>query len=519
MPAKKTTPSPKPAASTTDGRLIPPRDGAVIRMYRIGHGDCFLIAFDGKTAGKPVYVLIDCGYKPGSPAKIVRTPALAAKDVAADIFKATGGAVDVAVVTHEHQDHVNGFTKTHFSKLKIRQTWFAWTEDPDDPVANALRKTFKDQLLKLLGARNRLAADGNPAEVRWMDQFLAFELGGDSETFDPAAAARILAADGDVSGSSNKISMKLLRDLASEGPRYLKPHGAPIPLPGARNARAFVLGPPSKEKEILDVDPVGIEEFHAFGGSNALAVDDAASTAARSPFNPALGIPLDTITADPEFGGFFRRHYGTSGNTGALPALPGNLSEISSDEASRRIDGEWLESALQLAIKQNNATNNTSLVLAFELGKGGKVLLFAADAQRGNWISWKDGTWKDGDQTITAKDLLGRTVVYKVGHHGSHNATLNGKHTDPHPNLDWMAQGANAREFTALITAVRAWAETQDGWNHPLPAIKTALLKKCSGRVLQTDTHLEDTPATKTDPAFAKRTRGTPLYFDLRIEG
>jgi hypothetical protein len=67
-------------------------------------------------------------------------------------------------------------------------------------------------------------------------------------------------------------------------------------------------------------------------------------------------------------------------------------------------------------------------VLAFELGKGGKVLLFAADAQRGNWISWKDG-----DQTITATDLLDRTVVYKVGHHGSHNATLNGKVTPTSP--------------------------------------------------------------------------------------
>ena len=518
MPAKKTTPAPKPAVSTTDGRLLPPKDGAVIRMYRIGHGDCFLIAFDGKTASKPVYVLIDCGYKPGSPGKIERTPALGAKDVAADIFKATGGTVDVAVVTHEHQDHVNGFTKTHFSKLKIRQTWFAWTEDPDNPVANALRKKFKDQLLRLLGARNRFAADGNPAEVRWMDQFLAFELGGESETFDPSAAARILAADGDVSGSANKNSMKLLRDLASEGPRYLKPHGAPMALPGARNARAFVLGPPSEEKKILDVDPEGIEEFHAFGASHALSTDAGDSIVARSPFHQALGVPLDSAATDPDLGNFFLDRYGVPAAPGTLPAFPKNLSEIAANDASRRIDGEWLQSALQIAIERNNATNNTSLVLAFELGKGGKVLLFAADAQRGNWISWKDGTWKDGDQTITAKDLLGRTVVYKVGHHGSHNATLNGKATDPHPNLAWMGQGNHAREFTALITAVRAWALEQDGWNHPLPAIKDALVKKCSGRVLQTDTHLEDTPAIRTDPAFAKRTRGTPLYFDLRID-
>ena len=51
-------------------RLIPPANGATVRMYRTGHGDCFLLAFAGQTEDKPVYVLIDCGYKPGSPAYI-----------------------------------------------------------------------------------------------------------------------------------------------------------------------------------------------------------------------------------------------------------------------------------------------------------------------------------------------------------------------------------------------------------------------------------------------------------------
>ena len=44
-----------------------------------------------------------------------------------------------------------------------------------------------------------------------------------------------------------------------------------------------------------------------------------------------------------------------------------------------------------------NDTNNSSLVLAFELGKGGKVLLFTGDAQRGNWASWAAHPFKDGD--------------------------------------------------------------------------------------------------------------------------
>jgi hypothetical protein len=36
-----------------------------VRMYRQGHGDCFLLAFPKKN-GDACYVLIDCGYKPGS---------------------------------------------------------------------------------------------------------------------------------------------------------------------------------------------------------------------------------------------------------------------------------------------------------------------------------------------------------------------------------------------------------------------------------------------------------------------
>src|SRR5687768_16586106 len=45
-------------------KLKPPNNGIVVRMYRIGHGDCFLLAMPREGGGNPVYVLIDCGYKP-----------------------------------------------------------------------------------------------------------------------------------------------------------------------------------------------------------------------------------------------------------------------------------------------------------------------------------------------------------------------------------------------------------------------------------------------------------------------
>jgi hypothetical protein len=86
-----------------------------------------------------------------------------------------------------------------------------------------------------------------------------------------------------------------------------------------------------------------------------------------------------------------------------------------------------------------------------------------------------------------------------------------------------MAQGDSAREFCAMITAVRKWAETQKGWDHPLKAIKDALLKKAGGRVFQTDTDFDQMKKSDGGSAvewdsFAKRRTGTRLYFDYRIE-
>ena len=80
--------------------------------------------------------------------------------------------------------------------------------------------------------------------------------------------------------------------------------------------------------------------------------------------------------------------------------------EVPPNAAWRRIDDEWLYSAESLALKLNTGINNTSLVLAFELPASKKVLFFAGDAQRGNWVSWADLKWTDGDETITARDLL-----------------------------------------------------------------------------------------------------------------
>ena len=62
--------------------------------------------------------------------------------------------------------------------------------------------------------------------------------------------------------------------------------------------------------------------------------------------------------------------------------------------------------------------------MAIELVNSGKVLLFPGDAQVGNWLGWHELVWDVNGEEVNIKNLLKKTVFYKVGHHGSHNATL-----------------------------------------------------------------------------------------------
>jgi hypothetical protein len=480
-------------------RLQPPDDGAVVRMYRQGHGDCFLLAFPREGGGEPVYVLIDCGYKPGSQKFVHRKTSA---QIAKHIGQATGNKIDLMIVTHEHQDHVNAIwkkNKPYFQPLDLEEAWLAWTEDPTDELAETLRQRHGDQLLGLVEARRQLAlaVGAKHGTVRQLDGLLGFELGGESEIPDLAVS--------DPAKSVNKQALKLVKDKASarRGVRYLSPGGEPLAVPGTAGVRAFVLGPPRSEDLLEDEDPVGAEAFpgdtsHAHGLSFRAAV--AAGGGGDAPFARRFRIPLAEGLEEE----FFRAWYGTDDD----PQNVVDRSEVAPGAAWRRIDAEWLHSAESLALKLNRGINNTSLVLAFELPRSRKVLLFVGDAQRGNWISWTDHTWTDGAATVTARDLLERTVLYKVGHHGSHNATLAGQEGSEHPNLAWMGRKVPDDEFCAMITAVREWAMNQNTppWNHPLPSISAALHAKAAGRVLQTDTDRPAQPQGVSNTAWKKFT-------------
>jgi beta-lactamase superfamily II metal-dependent hydrolase len=133
-------------------------------------------------------------------------------------------------------------------------------------------------------------------------------------------------------------------------------------------------------------------------------------------------------------------------------------------------------------LKVDSKTNNTSLVLAFELTETEprKVLLFVGDAQVGNWLSWQEVRWENegvGGTPVSGKDLLSRTALYKVGHHGSHNATLKAK------GLELMENP----ELVAMIPVDEDWANDSMHWEHPAKKLYERLEQKTKGRIIRTD--------------------------------
>lgn len=500
-----------------------PDRGMAVRMYRQGHGDCYLLAIPNEDpAGGAVRVLIDCGYKPGSQnfLKPPRDP----EEILQHIQDSTDKKLDLVIVTHEHQDHVNLFTKkrsngsTFFEEMEIHHAWFAWTESPTDRLAKKLRRKHGDVLLRLINARNQLAGmaldgDEDPV-VKRLDALLELELG------DGVLGSNLRGfAANDLAWSGNKEGMKRVKDAAGDNVQYLSP-GQSILIPGTR-VRAYVLGPPRRESLLTDEDPREDEEFPQGLDSRAMSFGAAVEGkgAAASPFAREHCIAAKTALTERHLKGHFLRHYGKEG----LGVDDEESAQVPDNADWRRIDHDWLYTAEQLALKLNTGVNNTSLVIAFELPESGRVLLFVGDAQRGNWVSWDDKPCVVDGRTVTARELLGRTMLYKVGHHGSHNATLAGELDSDHPNLSWIGAEKFGDEFVAMINAVNAWAMTNNPpWRHPLPSIAEALHEKALGRVFQTDRKpvkpRGPDVSTATWNAFKRRSTFHDLFFDYIVK-
>jgi hypothetical protein len=267
-------------------------------------------------------------------------------------------------------------------------------------------------------------------------------------------------------------------------------------LPGGVNV--YVLGPPRgslinksnpsagrDHETYFGIDRAGLTSF-IDGLLQLGAVSGSSPSNVQGPFGAGVGMTAKQAQNDP----FFKRTY------------------FASDEAYRRIENSWLDVAGQFALQLDGAINNTSLVLAIELEKTGKVLLFPGDAQVGSWLSWHDHEWKvqrgDKTETITAEDLLRNTVLYKVSHHGSHNATIKEK-------------GLEMMTHPDLVAMVPEQEECYNGI--PYGNLMERLNQVCRGRVLvSADVNFPAEEVVKKRPAKISAEAWKAFKANLTIE-
>jgi beta-lactamase superfamily II metal-dependent hydrolase len=282
--------------------------------------------------------------------------------IAENIGEITGNKLAAVVATHRHQDHIWGFERGRdtFRQMVIGEVWLPWVEELANPEARALWRNH-EEARATLEARLALA----PASPRR-----------------DAVEAVLLNL------KPNEVALEELRGRfgqGGDGVKYL--FGGHPDLVGACGIDGLVvkvLGPPKSEDFLKKMRTPKAERWARAAPGYAGDADDLSD----SPFDPRWEDPTSGAYWSTEESGVF-------------------------DDAERELFRSRMGEALDLAFLLEDAVNNSSLALLFVFGK--QALLMPGDAQWGNWQSWME---QDVGEAI-----FKLTTVYKVGHHGSHNAT------------------------------------------------------------------------------------------------
>ena len=370
-----------------------------IRMYQVGFGDCFLMSLeydkplpDGRAER---HLLIDYGSTRSAREHRAKGRM---SEVAKLIAEHSHGELDVVVLTHRHKDHLFGFSDNTGDKtirdLKPKLVLRPWTEKPDLP-ADADRPALAAGPASPIG----------PASARFARSLAEAQDAVDQLAARPGLHASLKAAAEDQVKNADAIA---LLDELSEGDhgRYLFAGADPDTTRVLPGLKITVLGPPTIEQ-----DPRVAEQRETDPQYWMLA----------------LRASLHEAAAD-----------ATTGESGAEQTVrvgPGPVRWLIDRLAQQKI-----HSVTRLVRKLDDALNNTSLILLMEVG--GLSMLFPGDAQIENWQFTLDRLATEPE----LKKKLAEIDLYKVGHHGSRNATPRSLHAL------WVNRPDTLPPLTALMS-------------------------------------------------------------------
>lgn len=347
--------------------------------YHVGFGDCLLLKFEYARDAR--FVLVDYGTTKLPPGASKTRMADIAKDIEAKV--GTRGLAAV-IATHRHQDHISGFatnakataTGDVIASLAPKLVIQPWTEDPNLPVDSTG-----------LAARGPNGGGQRFARAllgmhRFSGKVLRFVQSKEGKQRLGEAAREQLSFIGE-DNLKNLSAVKNLMKMGKASKAEYLYFGAKTKLstllPGVK---VHVLGPPTIDQHdsVRSQNPQNKDEYWHLA-ARAL-VDSSVPSRRRGLFPGAETLP-----------------------GGKLPSYARWLAY--------RVRQAQEEELLAVLRSMDDELNNTSLILLFEIG--GKKLLFPGDAQ---WENWEYALSKD-----SVRSLLAETNLYKVGHHGSLNAT------------------------------------------------------------------------------------------------
>lgn len=362
-------------------------DNVEIRMYNMGFGDAFRITV--RRGDSTWRMLVDCGVHAHGQARPV---ADSVKKIVDDLAEDCGGTahLDVVVGTHHHRDHIVGFADDRWADVEVDEVWVPFVENDDDPDARGLREAQTRTAQKLAGLiedrMQRLAANQTEAKhTLELAKAMAVNSRGNARATD-----RLL-------GRNGTTFAKPGHDV-----RFLPDEDSRKNMVKARRCGvvAHIFGPPRDPAILRKMDPPKT------AGWLTLNLDDVVDAADPDDVDtpaPAATKPEE----DKDIWPLFNLTYVISDKT----QVPDHLQKAKSNLRLSTLSNDLGLLAAASVLEQS--VNNTSLFFVLEVG--GLRLLFPGDAQY--------GAWEHVRSNPDAMKLIRDADFYKMGHHGSHNAT------------------------------------------------------------------------------------------------